>query len=426
MMEFSDMGRHMNERTGINDLMDDLYEAIYSGRSNLCQLNGGTPAALPEVVALWKKSMQRLLDDGSFDLMARTYGAPRGHAPFRKALAAYLRDRMGWQVTEENLCLTQGGQTAFFLLFNLLADERSPKREILFPVCPEYVGYQAQALGGPRMFRGVRPRVDRLGKHEFKYGVNFESLEIRPETAAIALSRPTNPTGNVVTDEEMARLHRIAAAASVPVVVDNAYGQPFPNISFVPCTTTWDENTVLCMSLSKIGLPGMRCGVVIARREIVDTVVNAVTVASLCPNDLGAALVEPYLLDGTLDDLCSRVIRPYYEGRARFMASLLERYLPDDLPWRIHRSEGAMFLWLWVEGLPITVQQLYERCRDRGCYVNPGHHFFFALPPEDAGWKHQYECVRLSFTRTDEELDRGIRILADEIKRAFAGRREAF
>lgn len=422
MMEFSHMGRHMNERTGINDLMDDLYEAIYSGRPNLCQLNGGTPAALPEVAALWKQSMQRLLDSGAFDLMARTYGAPRGHAPFLKALAAYLRDRMGWQVTEENLCLTQGGQTAFFLLFNLLADEQSEKREILFPVCPEYVGYQAQALAGPRMFRGVRPRIDLLGAHEFKYGVDFDSLEIRPETAAIALSRPTNPTGNVVTDEEMTRLHRAAAAASVPVVVDNAYGQPFPNISFVPCTTTWDENTVLCMSLSKIGLPGMRCGVVIARREIVDTVVNAVTVASLCPNDVGAALVEPYLLDGTLDDICARVIRPYYENRAQFMTSLLERYLPGDLPWRIHRSEGAMFLWLWVEGLPITAQQLYERCRDRGCYVNPGHHFFFALPPEDEGWRHRHECVRLSFTRTDEELDRGIRILSEEIVRAFAGR----
>lgn len=420
MMEFSSMGRRLNERTGINDLMDDLYEAIHSGRPNLCQLNGGTPAVLPEVTALWKKSMQRLLDDGSFELMSRTYGAPRGFTPFRKALAAYLRDRMGWPVTEQNICLTQGGQMAFFLLFNLLADDRSAKNEILFPVCPEYVGYQAQSLSGPRLFRGVRPRIDLLGRHEFKYGVDFNLLDIRPETAAVALSRPTNPTGNVVTDEEMARLHQMAAKAGIPVIVDNAYGQPFPNISFVPSTTTWSENTVLCMSLSKIGLPGLRCGVVIARPEMIETIVNAVTVASLCPNDLGAALVEPYLCDGTLDDVCARVIRPYYEGRSRFMTELLHRYLPDDLPWRIHRSEGAMFLWLWVEGLPITAQQLYERCRSRGCYVNPGHHFFFALPPEDAEWKHRHECVRLSFTRTDEELDCGIRILAEEIVRAFA------
>ncbi len=87
----------------------------------------------------------------------------------------------------------------------------------------------------------------------------------------------------------------------------------------------------------------------------------------------------------------------------------------------MHKSEGAMFLWLWFEGLPITSQELYERCKARGCFVNPGHHFFFALP-EDAAepWAHRHECIRISFTPTEELLRKGLAIVADEVKKAYS------
>lgn len=418
-MDFSRIGQQLNVRTGINDLMEDMYEAIYSGRPNLCQLNGGAPAMLPELVRMWRASMERIMEQGEFESLVCSYQHPRGHEKFIQSLVKYLNDRYGWGITPENVAVTQGGQMAFFLLFNLLAGEGSPKSEILFPLCPDYVGYQAQSLVGPSLFRGVKPRIQRLGNHVFKYGIDFENLEIRPETAAISLSRPANPTGNVVTDEELDMLRAMAKAAGIPVMVDNAYGQPFPDITSVPCNTVWDENMVLSLSLSKIGLPGTRTGIIIARKEIIDTVMNAVTVSALCPNNLGQALVEPYLADGSLDAVCRDVVKPYYRKRAAFAESLLRQYFDDELPWHVHKSEGAMFLWLWMDGLPIPVQELYERCRERGCYVNPGHHFFFALPPEDRDWRHQHECVRLSFTQPDDVLHRGIRILAEEVARAY-------
>ncbi len=420
MMELSEMGRLMNARTGINDLMDDLYEAIHSGRKNLCQLNGGAPAAIPDMVALWRRSMRRLLETGEFEIVTQTYGSPRGYAPFIANLAAYLRTRMGWEVTEENLCATQGGQMAFFMLFNLLADKVSKKREILFPLCPDYIGYQAQSLSGPGLFRGVRPRIEKLEGRWFKYGVDFDRLDIRPETAAIALSRPANPTGNIVTDAEMGQLRRMAAKAGILVMVDNAYGQPFPQITSVPHTTPWDGDMMMGLSLSKIGLPGTRTGIVVARKELIDLLVRTGTAASLCPNNLGAALVAPWLADGTLDRACTDWIAPFYRGRADFLLGQLEQWMPEDIPWRVHRREGGMFLWLWLEGLPVPAQELYVRCRSRGCFVNPGHHFFFALPSSERCWRHPHECLRLSYARDDAELERGVRILAEETARAYA------
>ena len=80
----------------------------------------------------------------------------------------------------------------------------------------------------------------------------------------------------------------------------------------------------------------------------------------------------------------------------------------------------AAMLWLWFEGLPITCQELYERCKSRGCFVNPGHHFFFALPEEGEPWPHRHECIRISFTQTEELLRKGLSIVADEVRKAYS------
>lgn len=422
-MKFSSIGDQFNQRTGVHDLMDDLYEALNSGRANLCQLNGGAPAFFPEVSELWRKSMEDLMAGDGFDSLVGCYQGVRGYAPFIDALVNYLNKRYDWGLTAKNVAVTQGGQMAFFLLFNLLADDRSTQREVLFPICPDYVGYQAQSLVGTRLFRGARPQIHLVGEHEFKYGVDFSRLEIRPETAALCLSRPTNPTGNVITDEEVESLRCICREAGIPLLIDGAYGPPFPGLSFVPCNAVWDENIILSMSLSKIGLPGTRTGIVIANEEVISTIVNGVTISALCPNNLGQALVKPYLENGKLEEVCEDIVRPFYRERSALAQALLHEYLGDTVPWRLHKSEGAMFLWLWMEGLPISSQELYERCKKRGCFVNSGHHFFFALPPEDAEWRHQHECVRLSFTQSDEVLQCGLKILAEEVIKAFDEKR---
>ena len=44
----------------------------------------------------------------------------------------------------------------------------------------------------------------------------------------ICVSRPTNPTGNVITDEELMKLDLLAQQRDIPLVIDNAYGVPFP------------------------------------------------------------------------------------------------------------------------------------------------------------------------------------------------------
>ena len=83
--------------------------------------------------------------------------------------------------------------------------------------------------------------------------------------------------------------------------------------------------------------------------------------------------------------LCAETIRPYYAARSSEAVERLTQAC-RDLPLRIHRPEGAFFLWLWFPGLPITSQELYRRLKARGVYVLSGHHFFPGLADTEYAW----------------------------------------
>ena len=87
-----------------------------------------------------------------------------------------------------------------------------------------------------------------------------------------------------------------------------------------------------------------------------------------------------------------------------------------DLPFRIHKPEGAIFLWLWFEGLPITSQELYERLKQRGVLVVPGHNFFIGIGD---GWKHKHECIRVSYAQDEAMVKQGVQTIAEEVARAY-------
>ena len=116
--------------------------------------------------------------------------------------------------------------------------------------------------------------------------MDFDALESLPELkagkiGAICCSRPTNPTGNVLTDGEIARLDALAQEHGIPLIIDNAYGIPFPNIIYSDVTLNWHENIILCFSLSKVGLPGVRTGIIVAALEVVKAVSSLNTIVNL-------------------------------------------------------------------------------------------------------------------------------------------------
>jgi len=418
VVKLSAFGERFAGPSGIVDLMDDLDHALRL-RPDTVLMGGGNPARIPAVDELYRERLIRLIDDPQrCEELLGVYQVPRGDARFREALAASLRAEYGWDVGPENIAVSNGSQPAFFVLFNLFAgrSDDGSARHIQLPLVPEYVGYREIGLDDG-MFRSQRPSIELLPDQLFKYGVDFSRLRLDGQTGAVCVSRPTNPTGNVLTSAEISQLDALARQAGVPLIIDGAYGTPFPQMIFAPTQPFWNDNTVLVLSLSKLGLPGLRTGVVVASEEIIRAFARANTLLSLACGTLGPALAADLLADGSLLRLSREHIGPFYAAKAERALDTLRQGL-KGLPVRIHRPEGAMFLWLWCEGLPGGTTALYERLKQRGVLVVPGASFFMGL---DAPWPHTDECLRLSYAQPDEVVARGLGIVAAELRRNYGG-----
>ena len=75
-------------------------------------------------------------------------------------------------------------------------------------------------------------------------------------------------------------------------------------------------------------------------------------------------------------------------------------------------------MWLWVEGMPITSKELYQRLKTRHVLVIPGEDFFIEI---DSSWRHRQECLRLNYAQPADKIERGFALIAEEIRRSFGG-----
>lgn len=113
--EFSEFGERLCMGSGIEELMDDLGNALAHGGPDTRMLGGGQPAHIPEVNALWRRRIEEILaTPGGMEKMLSNYDPPRGNPMFLDAIAKLFQESFGWDITAKNVAITSGGQTAFF------------------------------------------------------------------------------------------------------------------------------------------------------------------------------------------------------------------------------------------------------------------------------------------------------------------------
>jgi valine--pyruvate aminotransferase len=350
--------------------------------------------------------------------MVGDYDAPQGHERFRTALAERLSNLFQKPLSPENIAITNGSQASFEVLFNAFAGAFADGhwRHIELPIAPEYVGYNDMGRQQRPILRSTPARINLLADQQFKYGIDLDRFRVSSETSgAVCLSRPTNPSGNVVTDSELQEVAEKCVSAGVPLIIDGAYGLPFPGMIYTSATPFWDDNTILCLSLSKLGLPGVRTGIVVAAPEVTELIRNANAINGLAPTRVGPELVLPLLANKQMDTLCQQVIRPHYLQKQAFALDTL-RDASADLPIRVHKPDGAMFLWVWFENLPGGTQKLYEAAANEGVVTVAGHHFFQGLTTD---WQHANECLRINYAGNPGLVEEGIRRLIAIARRLY-------
>ena len=412
-MNFSTFADKLASQSGIGLLMDDLADGIRPER-NMLMLGGGNPAQIPAVRRFFREHLQSMLANGTdFDHAIGNYDPPKGNPEFTSALANLLKDQFGWAVTGGNIALTNGSQQAFFLLFNMFAGAFADgsHKKILFPLAPEYIGYADVGLTD-RMFQSALPSVEIQDELFFKYHIDFNSLNVSDDIGAMCVSRPTNPTGNVLTDAEITKLAAIANEKDIPLIIDNAYGTPFPNIIYTDVTPYWDHNTIVCMSLSKFGMPGTRTGIIIADEAVIERISRINAIISLAPGGIGTALATELVKTGQILSLSKDAITPFYREKMEIAVELARKHFAG-LDVALHRPEGAFFLWAWFKNLPISSHQLYQKLKDNGVIVVPGHYFFFGL---NQSHPHADQCIRINYAQEKDTVEAAFKTIAQQIR----------
>ena len=413
--DYSKFGEKFTRYSGITRLMDDLGRANHSNDENIIMLGGGNPALIPQAHEVFVNELKLLIDNKEIDQMLSHYDGPKGSEVFIQALVEMFNTNYGWRLDEGNIAITNGSQASFFTLFNLFAGEMpdGSYKKVLLPIAPEYIGYADQGLS-EGMFVSVKPEIHELDNQQFKYQIDFDKLTqtLKQENiGVICISRPTNPTGNVITDDELDKLDQIAQENNIPLVVDNAYGNPFPGVIYTDATLSWNDNTVLCMSLSKLGLPGIRTGIVIANHETIEAMSRVSGILTLAPNSVGPTLVTRLVQNQEILHLANNVVKAFYQDKAETAKAIFYEIFGGTGA-KLHKLEGAFFMWIWFPDLQMTSEELYQQLKAKGVYIIPGHNFFIGM---DNTWSHQHQCIRINYAKDEVTLRKGLELIYNEV-----------
>lgn len=172
--------------------------------------------------------------------------------------------RIGVDYSKEDILITTGGSEALQILFLCILD---PGSEVIVPE-PFYSNYNTfiKAAGGV-----IRPMAT-IPEEDYNYA-KPEALEalINEKTRAIAIINPHNPTGNVLTREELRSIADVAKKHDLYLICDEVYREFVYDTDDVLCAGSMrdvDENVVVIDSVSKrFSACGARIGMLISRNK---------------------------------------------------------------------------------------------------------------------------------------------------------------
>ncbi|MGB0563671.1 MAG: valine--pyruvate transaminase [Spirulinaceae cyanobacterium] len=418
--QLAQLGAQMSRRTGVRAIMKDIIETLRSGgERQFINLSAGNPVVLPEVEQLWRDCTQQLLESPDYGEVVGRYGSSQGYAPLIEAVKQDFNQRYGLELSDRHILITPGSQALYFYAANAFGgrDAAGNLRQIVLPLSPDYTGYGGVSLDQDALI-AYQPQLEiDTSAHRFKYRPDFSQVQINAQTGCVIFSRPCNPTGNVLTDAEVQQIAQMAAPYNVPVFIDSAYAPPYPALNFTAMTPLLGKNVVHCLSLSKAGLPGERIGVAIGDPAIIDVLEGFQTNLCIHSARYGQAIAAQAITSGRLAQISETVIRPHYQAKFAVLEQALDEAMPDDLPWYLHRGEGAIFAWLWLDQLPMTDWELYQELKKVDVIAVPGSTFFPGLRND---WAHKQQCLRLSLTATPEEIAEAMARLAQVVTRVYS------
>jgi GntR family transcriptional regulator/MocR family aminotransferase len=213
-----------------------------------------------------------------------------------------------------------------------------------------------------------------------------------------------NPTGTCLSIQRRYQLLQLAKQYNVPIFEDDYVGDLRYGGRSLPALKALDRsgNVIYTGTFSKMIMPGLRIGYLIAEGSAYDGLVELKRVSDLASSNLMQRAVHAYLTIGRYQSHIRRSCRVYRKRRDA-MAAAIEKHLSQHV--RMNLPQGGLFCWLNVCG-NFSVDVLRNRARAMGVDFAPGRCFF--MDPS-LGEAH----LRLNFSMlTPEAIETGIQRLA--------------
>ena len=343
--------------------------------------------------------MRRFADEifSSDPVTALQYGITEGYTPLRKLVADRLKRVYNIGAPDDDLIIVTGGQQGIELTCKVMCNEDDTV------VCenPSFIGALNAFRSLGANLRGV-PLTDR--------GIDPEKLEevLKSDPKVKFLyTIPTfqNPAGITADFETRKAVLALAEKYDILILEDNPYGDLRFSGEDVPTYKSMDRDgrVIYCGSFSKVLSSGMRIGFLCANKDILSKIVVAKQVEDVHTNVFFQMVCAKYLSECDLEAHIAG-IREMYRHKAGLMIAALEENMPASVSFT--RPEGGIFLWCSLpEGK--SLDEFVKRAGEKNVFVVPGT-AFTADPAEPS------RSFRLNYSMpTDEEIVRGIKILAD-------------
>ena len=313
--------------------------------------------------------VEELLDGegGRTELLAQAlkYPESNGSSLLRERIALFYPG-----ATAQNVLVTTGCSEAnYTTLWGLL--EKGDRVAVMIPNYMQSWGLARGYAGRADAYRLVEKRRG-LGS---RWALDVASLEkaVTKKTKVIMVTNPNNPTGAVLTEEEMGEIVRIARRAGAWIVSDEVYrGAEVGSDTTSP--TFWGRyaKVIVTAGLSKaFGLPGLRIGWIVAPPRQTASFWGYQDYTTLTPTMLSDRLARAAMEPGRREEILART------------RGIIRRHLPKVEDWI--RGHGDLFEYIRpVAGaialvkyrLAIGSTALFDRLRlEKSVLITPGAHF---------------------------------------------------